>query len=88
MTGLEYELLYVLMKHPHRVFSRTQILEQLRGFQHNAPLDRAVDIHISNLRRKLSSSAIQIETVRGVGYRLNMQVSEVLVAETHVTNEK
>ena len=88
LTGLEYELLYVLMKHPHHVFSRTQILEQLRGFQHNAPLDRAVDIHISNLRRKLSSSEIQIETVRGVGYRLKMQVSEVLVANSPVTNEQ
>jgi PAS domain S-box-containing protein len=88
LTGLEYELLYVLMKHPGRVFSRTQILEQLRGFQHNAPLDRAVDIHISNLRRKLSSSEVHIETVRGVGYRLNMQVSEVSVADSPMTNEQ
>ncbi len=88
LTGLEYELLYALMKHPGRVFSRTQILEQVRGFQHNAPLDRAVDIHVSNLRRKLSSSEVQIETVRGVGYRLNMQVSEVSVADSSVTNEQ
>ena len=88
LTGLEYELLFVLMKHPGRVFSRTQILEQVQGFQHNAPLDRAVDIHISNLRRKLSSSEVVIETVRGVGYRLNMQVSEVSVADTSLTNEQ
>ena len=88
LTGLEYELLYTLMKHPGRVFSRTQILEQARGFQHNAPLDRAVDIHVSNLRRKLSSSEVVIETVRGVGYRLNMQVSEVSVAGSPVTNEQ
>ena len=88
LTGLEYELLFVLMKHPGRVFSRTQILEQIRGFQHNAPLDRAVDIHISNLRRKLSSSEVVIETVRGVGYRLNMQVSEVSVADKSQTNEQ
>ena len=32
LTGLEYELLYTLMKHPGRVYSRTQILEQVRGF--------------------------------------------------------
>jgi len=88
LTGLEYELFFVLMKHPGRVFSRTQILEQLRGFQHNAPLDRAVDIHISNLRRKLSTSEVQIETVRGVGYRLNMQVSEVPVADSPMTSEQ
>ncbi len=88
LTGLEYELLYVLMKHPGRVFSRAQILEQVRGFQDNTPLDRAVDIHVSNLRRKLSSSEVNIETVRGVGYRLNMQVLEVLVADSPVTNEQ
>jgi PAS domain S-box-containing protein len=88
LTGLEYELLFILMKHPGRVFSRTQILEQVRGFQHNAPLDRAVDTHISNLRRKLASSEVHIETVRGVGYRLNMQVSEVSVADSSVTNEQ
>jgi two-component system alkaline phosphatase synthesis response regulator PhoP len=88
LTGLEYELLYTLMKHPGRVFSRTQILEQVRGFQHNAPLDRAVDIHVSNLRRKLSSSEVHIETVRGVGYRLNMEVSEVSIADSVMTNEQ
>src|SRR5574340_251399 len=76
LTGLEFELLFTLMKHPGRVFSRTQILERAHGFQINTPLDRAVDIHVSNLRRKLSSSGVQIETVRGVGYRLNMEVSE------------
>ena len=88
LTGLEYELLYIMMKHPGHVFSRMQILEQVRGFQQNAPLDRAVDIHVSNLRRKLSSSEVHIETVRGVGYRLNMQVSEVSVADSPVTNEQ
>jgi PAS domain S-box-containing protein len=87
LTGLEYELLYILMKHPGRVFSRAQLLEQLHGFHHNAPLDRAVDIHISNLRRKVSS-AVRIETVRGVGYRLNMQVSEVSVETTSMTSEQ
>ncbi len=88
LTGLEYELLHVLMKHPGRVFSRTQILEQIHGFQQNTPLDRAVDIHVSNLRRKLSACEVRIETVRGVGYRLNMQVSEVSVANQSVKNEQ
>jgi PAS domain S-box-containing protein len=82
LTGLEYELLHVLMRNPGRVFSRAQLLEHLYGFQYHAPLDRAVDIHISNLRRKLArvmGSEVPIETVRGVGYRLNMPVSEVSV---------
>ena len=91
LTGLEYELLHVLMRHSGRVFSRAQLLAQLHGFQHNAPLDRAVDIHISNLRRKLAhvmGSEVPIETVRGVGYRLNMPVSEVPVEATSMTNEQ
>jgi two-component system, OmpR family, alkaline phosphatase synthesis response regulator PhoP len=88
LTGLEYELLYTLMKHPGRVFSRTQILEQVNGFQQNTPLDRAVDIHISNLRRKLDASEVLIETVRGVGYRLNMEVSETTIADGRVDNEQ
>ena len=91
LTGLEFELLYVLMQHPGRVFSRAQLLAQLHGFQDNAPLDRAVDIHISNLRRKLTrtlASEAPIETVRGVGYRLIMPVSEVPVETTSMTNEQ
>jgi PAS domain S-box-containing protein len=91
LTGLEYELLFVLMQHPGRVFSRAQLLAQLHGFQDNAPLDRAVDIHISNLRRKLAhtlASEAPIETVRGVGYRLTMPVGEVPVETTSMTNEQ
>jgi PAS domain S-box-containing protein len=91
LTGLEYELLYVLMQHPGRVFSRAQLLAQLHGFQDNAPLDRAVDIHISNLRRKIAhtlASEAPIETVRGVGYRLTMPVGEVPVETTSMTNEQ
>ena len=91
LTGLEYELLFVLMQHPGRVFSRAQLLAQLRGYQDNAPLDRAVDIHISNLRRKLAhvmGSEAPIETVRGVGYRLTMPVSEVPVETAPMTNEQ
>ena len=88
LTGLEYELLNTLMKHPGHVFSRTQILEQVHGFQQNTPFDRAVDIHISNLRRKLATGEVQIETVRGVGYRLNMEVSETAIADAHAVNEQ
>ena len=79
LTGLEYELLHLLLRHPGRAFSRAQLLELTPGFQHNAPFDRAVDIHISNLRRKLGQimgSDVPIATVRGVGYRLSMPVTE------------
>jgi two-component system alkaline phosphatase synthesis response regulator PhoP len=81
LTSLEYELLYLLLRTPGRTFSRTQLLELIPGFQHHAPLDRAVDIHISNLRRKLSQAMgtdALIETVRGVGYRLGMPATETV----------
>lgn len=74
LTVLEYELLSVLMRQPGRVFSREQLIGQLQGFQQHEPVDRAVDIHVSNLRRKLRQvlgDAVPIETVRGVGYRFS-----------------
>jgi PAS domain S-box-containing protein len=91
LTGLEYELLYLLMHHPGRVFSRVQLLELLPGFQDHAPLDRAVDIHISNLRRKLAQvmgGEAPIETVRGVGYRLRMLTPEALPKGTSIAGQR
>jgi PAS domain S-box-containing protein len=79
LTGLEYELLFVLLRHPGRAFSRAQLLELIPDFQHHSPFDRAVDIHISNLRHKLSQAMkteTLIETVRGVGYRLCAPTTE------------
>jgi PAS domain S-box-containing protein len=73
LTGIEYELLSLMMRSPRRVFSREQLIAQIPGFHRSSPLDRAVDIHISNLRRKLHQAlgaAAPIESVRGVGYRL------------------
>jgi DNA-binding response OmpR family regulator len=81
LTGLEYELLSLLMRAPGRVFSREQLLELLPGFGRSSPLDRAVDIHVSNLRRKLREvllDAMPIESVRGVGYRLSVSASSPL----------
>lgn len=73
LTSLEYELLAVLVGHPGRVFSREELLARLAGFLRGDPFDRAVDIHVSNLRRKLREAlgdATPIDTVRGMGYRL------------------
>jgi two-component system response regulator AdeR len=82
LTSLEYELLHLLLRSPGRAFLRAQLLELIPGFQHHSPFDRAVDIHISNLRRKLSQAMgtdTLIETVRGVGYRLSMSATETAV---------
>lgn len=59
-----------------RAFSRAELLDHLHGLDHGLPFDRSVDIHVSNLRRKLLQSPgsdSPIETVRGLGYRLNAQ---------------
>jgi PAS domain S-box-containing protein len=74
LTILEYELLSLLLHNPGRAFSRAQLLDHLHGLDHGIPFDRSIDIHISNLRRKLRqppTSDSPIETVRGLGYRLN-----------------
>jgi DNA-binding response OmpR family regulator len=73
LTSLEYELLTLFVRHPGRVFARDDLLNRLSGFLRGDPLDRAVDIHVSNLRHKLRQvmgKDIPIDTVRGVGYRL------------------
>jgi DNA-binding response OmpR family regulator len=78
LTSLEYELLAVFVAHPGRVFSREELLRRLAGFLRGEPFDRAVDIHVSNLRRKLRAALGEdapIETVRGVGYRLSGEIA-------------
>jgi len=66
LTGTEFELLLMLAREPGRVFSRDEILNQLRG--HEAELyTRAVDIVVSRLRRKLEPLAA-IKTLRNAGY--------------------
>lgn len=71
LTGTEFELLLMLAREPGRVFSRDDILNQLRG--HEADLyTRAVDIVVSRLRRKLEPLAA-IKTLRNAGYALALR---------------
>jgi two-component system alkaline phosphatase synthesis response regulator PhoP len=73
LTSLEYELLAVFVAHPGRIYSREELLRRLAGFLRGEPFDRTIDIHVSNLRRKLRAALgaeVPIETVRGVGYRM------------------
>lgn len=76
LTALEYELLATFLHQPGRVFTREELLQRLAGFLRGEPFDRAVDVHVSNLRRKLHAAmgeASPLETVRGVGYRLRAE---------------
>ncbi|OFZ22578.1 MAG: DNA-binding response regulator [Bdellovibrionales bacterium RIFOXYA1_FULL_36_14] len=68
VTYSEFQILYLLAKIPGKVYSRQQIVNMIRGENH-AITDRAVDVQIVGLRKKLGSCAEYIETVRGVGYR-------------------
>jgi two-component system, OmpR family, response regulator len=68
LTGLEFDLLVALMRRAGRVVPRSMLLE-LAGRSDVTVNDRAVDVHISHLRRKLGDDPPRwIKTVRGVGY--------------------
>jgi len=69
LTFTEFGILYTLAKRPGRVFTRSQLVEAIHGGNYVVS-DRAVDVQITGLRRKLGHSGKYIETVRGVGYRL------------------
>lgn len=68
LTSSEFQLLCFLAKRPGWVFTRTQIVDAIRGDNY-AVTDRSIDVQIVGLRRKLKSCGHYIETVRGVGYR-------------------
>ena len=68
LTFTEFNILYALAKRPGLVFTRYQIVDALHGDNY-VVTDRAVDVQIVGLRKKLGPSSRFIETVRGVGYR-------------------
>lgn len=68
LTYTEFRILYLLASRPGWVFSRSQIVDAIHG-EGYAVTDRAVDVQIVGLRKKLGECGRYIETVRGVGYR-------------------
>lgn len=76
LTGGEYDLLMAMLDRANRVLTRDMLLDLLRGRQ-AGPFDRAIDVAISRLRRKLEDggrNAQVIKTVRGGGYVLASDV--------------
>ncbi|MCC6487399.1 MAG: response regulator [Candidatus Hydrogenedentes bacterium] len=69
LTYTEFRVFYTLARRPGWVFTRSQIVDAVRG-EGYAVTDRAVDVQIVGLRKKLGSHGGYIETVRGVGYRI------------------
>lgn len=68
LTSTEFRVLNFLARRPGWVFTREQILDAVHGDNY-AITDRAVDVQVVGLRRKLGKAGRYIETVRGVGYR-------------------
>ena len=69
VTTTEFKLLAILAERRGWVFSRDEILGRLWG-EEKAVLDRTIDVHVTNLRKKLGKAGRLIENVRGVGYKL------------------
>ncbi|MDD1792276.1 response regulator transcription factor [Enterovibrio makurazakiensis] len=67
LTRTEFDLLAFLARNAGRVFTRDELLDQVWGYNHY-PTTRTVDTHVLQLRQKLPE--IEIETLRGVGYRM------------------
>lgn len=76
LTSGEYELLRVLVTHPNRVLSRDELMNHLYG-RDSGPFDRAVDVQIGRLRRKIEpdpAAPTLIKSVRGAGYMFSDSV--------------
>jgi len=70
LTTVEYDVLEKLLRAAGRIVSREELSRQVLG-RNPSPFDRSIDMHISNLRKKLGhrvGKVDRIKTVRGVGY--------------------
>ena len=73
----EFDLLTLLARHPGRVFQRSELLDLVWGYDFPG-YTRTVDVHVQQLREKLAAAGVKepgIETVWGVGYRLELSPS-------------
>ncbi|OGV52380.1 MAG: DNA-binding response regulator [Lentisphaerae bacterium GWF2_44_16] len=68
LTFSEFEILYLLARRPGWVYTRNQIVNEIKGSDYPVT-ERAIDVQIVGLRKKLGTLGKYIETIRGVGYR-------------------
>ncbi|HZR23510.1 MAG TPA: response regulator transcription factor, partial [Vicinamibacterales bacterium] len=71
LTPTEFQLLAALARHPGRIFTRTQLLDAVRGTEVDA-FERAIDAHVKNVRRKIERDPHKpryVLTVYGIGYK-------------------
>ena len=78
LSRAEFDLLTILVTHPHRVLTRDYIMQQLRGLDRD-PFDRSVDVRVTRLRHKIEddpATPTYIRTVWGVGYQFTPEGRE------------
>jgi two-component system OmpR family response regulator len=79
LTTGEFNLLEIFVRRPHRVLSRDEIMDLLKGHDYS-PLDRSIDALVSRLRKKIDddvSKTALIKSVRGIGYMMASDVRRV-----------
>lgn len=79
LTTTEFEILFIFVTNPHTVFNRNQLLDAARGRESFAG-DRAIDVHIMRLRKKLGSGVDgteYIKTIHGIGYSFIAKVIKI-----------
>ncbi len=71
LTLTEYKILLLMLPHPHKVFTRSELMNQC--LPDRDALERTVDSHVSKLRKKIEDLGLRnmLINVRGVGYRLD-----------------
>jgi DNA-binding response OmpR family regulator len=79
LTAKEYALLELFLRNPQQIFSQGAILSQLWSFEVDPPGEETVRAHVKRLRQKLKTVGAEelVETVYGMGYRLNQAVKDV-----------
>jgi DNA-binding response OmpR family regulator len=76
LTPTEFELLRTLLENPGYAFTRSELIERSLGYEYES-LERSLDSHIKNLRKKIEpdpKEPVYVQTVYGVGYRLGKDV--------------
>ncbi len=68
LTTTEFKILQCLLSRPGHVFSRDELIDVALG-KNISVVDRTIDVHMTNLRKKISSYGANIESIRAVGYR-------------------
>lgn len=69
LTAMEFDVLHLLLSHVGQVFTRRQLITEVKGRDYSAT-EHSIDVQLFSIRRKLNPWSRHIETVRGVGFRL------------------